>query len=320
VLAQTELASALTRLDSEPAPELDPSDSPAVIEEAVARHEELTAPESVEFDAGADDAPSDDVFDVYETAEVDADIIDAAVVDTAPVETGDVDAHTENVVEGSLSTYFGPGASDDSETTGDILASAFGDPAQTADPQGLADDVATEPLFGGWPTTELTDVESVEYEAVGEAIPVDNVDTEAASFAPTEFETTEYVTTEFETTEFETTEYETTEVETTEYVTSEVDDDASAPTLGDFGATEHVVVESAEYGDLPVRGGSDLPVRGQAEVPEPEYPESFGAASLADALPADDAPELGGATQEDALARLVREAMQEAVDSARKND
>ncbi len=328
VLAQTELASALTRLDSEPVPELDPSDSPAVIEEAVARHDEIAAgPETFEVEAGAVDAASGVVVDapvtdssvidssvidssVIEADVVEADVVDVGLVDAEPfevdaefetdeaetddVEFGETDAYTtsEGLGDGSLSTYFAPGVDDEPQTTGDILAGAFGSPVD----EGLPVESASQ-ADSAWPTTDIADVESVEYETVNAA---DSNEDMAQGESP----------------QFVTPEYEVSEID-------ETVEDAPA-TLGGFDVTEHVVVESADYGNLPVRGeGSDLPVRGQTTsevVDSYTAPESFGAASLSDALPADDAPELGGASQEDALARLVREAMQEAVDSARKND
>ncbi len=112
-------------------------------------------------------------------------------------------------------------------------------------------------------------------------------------------------------------EYETVSPEAAEFESTAVGDtaDEANATIDAFDVTEHVVVESA--------ADVELPVRGEAPTEVDTFPgtESFGAASLSDALPNEiDAPELGGATQEDALARLVREAMQEAVDSARKND
>ena len=79
----------------------------------------------------------------------------------------------------------------------------------------------------------------------------------------------------------------------------------------DHEITEHVVIENDE-----------LPLHGEAPSADAAIDgEGVGAASLAEAIPSEaDSSEAGGLDEEDALARLVREAMQEAVDSARKHD
>lgn len=255
VLAQTELTSALNRLDADPVPELDPSDSPAVIEEAERRHDELSTG-ARELGSVAGDVGLAAGFDAIEADVVETDAIEADLVVAA-----DVDADPQSPESDSLSNYFGPGPAEDDPTTGNVLPGGFGDDAESFGEESSS-------LDTGWPTTEVSDVETVDYGAFGSDEP-----------------------------------------------------------SSDLGLTDHVVVESGDYGDLPVRGdvsgAGDLPVRGEAlpDVEQFTNTESFGAASLAEALPAEmDAPDLGVATQEDALARLVREAMQEAVDSARKND
>lgn len=281
VLAQSELTSALDRLDADPMPELDPSDSPAVIEEAERRHDELSTGTS-ELESSVDDADAD--ADAIETELDEPEFVEAGVIEAELVETGFVDIDTPlaadiatdpQELEGdSLSSYFGPGPAEDDAAMGDVLAGAFGGDAEPLEDESTSIDT-------GWPTTEVSDVETVEYEAGTPDEPL------LGAF---------------------------------EAQAADAQD-------GNFGITEHVVVESAEYGELPVRGdasrGNPLPVRGEdrSDVEHFTNTDSFGAASLAEALPVEmDAPELGGATQEDALARLVREAMQEAVDSARKND
>ena len=81
--------------------------------------------------------------------------------------------------------------------------------------------------------------------------------------------------------------------------------------------TEHVVVESST--------GEETDTAEAADDTEGEHghdsdPARAGfAATLGEALP-QPGTDMGGPAEEDALARLVREAMQEAVDSARKND
>lgn len=105
--------------------------------------------------------------------------------------------------------------------------------------------------------------------------------------------------------------------EATQQIDDGAEKDSSAaflppPSADDSGddheITEHVVIEN---GELPLRGGTpsaDSGIDG----------EGAAATSLAEAIPSEaDSFEAGGLDDEDALARLVREAMQEAVDSAR---
>ena len=76
-----------------------------------------------------------------------------------------------------------------------------------------------------------------------------------------------------------------------------------------------------KVGDSPVVPETTTPSDPVAAPPAAEdvSDEGFEPASLSEAIP-DEGAEVGGVAEEDALARLVREAMQEAVDSARKND
>ena len=247
VLAQTELAGALTRLEAEPLPVLDPTDSPAVIEEAERRHDELGV-------GGAADA--------IEANVVDEDVVEVGTVDDTTFEQSvfeaDVATAAQELEDDSLANYFGSDDQDQDQTTGGILAASFGDTADSTD----------ESVGAGWPMTEVNEVESVEYETVSPAA-------------------------------------------------AESDSTAVGDPAGETNATIDAfgVAEPVQYGDLPVRGEAPT------EVDAFHGSESFGAASLSEALPSDsDDPEFGGVTQEDALARLVREAMQEAVDSARKTD
>lgn len=242
VRAQTELVGALNRLDSEPAPALDPATAPAVIEEAGRRHEE-----SYEGPA-LDRAGSTDV-DGLESGFVDAEVVDAETVEDggdsmgreafeadiaeAAQEIDDVqndDVQNDDVAaEDSLAAFFSPDPTEEPQTTSSILAGSFAPPVDT--------------------DAEFTDSQ--------EDLP--------GGFSD-----------------------------------------------GDFEVTEHVVTESADSTEVPFGG----------ETPSPDASsddDRFGAASLAEALPSEgDASEPGGHEEEDALARLVREAMQEAVDSARK--
>lgn len=333
VLAQTELASALTRLDAEPMPELDPTASPAVIEEAERRHDEIAGSlPAVETSEAAGEYQAE-VVDVEESAPafVETDVVDTDVVDTDIADVPEDD---------SLSSYFGAVPADvETQTTGDILSGSFDDP----DDLSTADAPVSAETFIDAADSDIADLETDDIDEYADAVEVDD-----SGWAVSEVESVGYEASnvdDVDVPEFETTEYEVTSVDGVDVGSS------SEPTLvdqapvefADLDDTEHVVIESAEYGDLPVRGdssspvrsfsdggsfsnddltgGDDLPVRSQPAAESYTPTESYGAASLAEALPMEpEAPELGGATQEDALARLVREAMQEAVDSARKND
>lgn len=229
VRAQTELAGALTRLESEPAPALDASSAPGVIEEAERRHDELSPGSEV------DDA---ETLEVLEVVMIDADAIETDVIDAELADDDDSigrEAFEADIAEAtqqlddeaeedSLSDFFVDGSAAEPVTTSSILAGSFAPNV----------DVDTEP--GDSEESPLPDRPHA-----------------------------------------------------------------------DFDVTEHVVVESSESGE-----------ERSSESSAPDA--SYGAASHVDASGSEvDAPE-DGRTEEDALARLVREAMQEAVDSARKQD
>ena len=278
VRAQTELTSALTRLDSEPAPALDPSASSAVIDEAERRQVELTGPSIFDDDASSETTPPavDADTEVFEVAEV----VEADVVSDEHAGEGDA-------IEAS-DTEFADTDSDNAESADWGGQATFESDVAEAAQQIDAETDGSSPLsafFGPGPET--------------------SVDEPQDSFAATEYVETEYVETVYVETEY----VETTVVETEGSFTAE------QFTSDSFDVTEHVVVESSSFEELPMRGhSSDEEDTGADAV-------SAGSdlpGSLEESLP--EAPELGGREEEDALARLVREAMQEAVDSARKND
>ncbi len=254
VRAQSELTSALTRLDSEPAPELDPSSGPAVIEEAERRQGALGRPMD---DAGSpadeyvpDDStdPLVDVVEVYEAENrggTDAGILvgDDTDLDNQATFEADVAEASQQIdaeadEESSVAAFFGP-------DTGD------------------GDGVAAEPFGSRFDFGSKQDADQSNTEAVDEepSIP---------PFGSTGF---------------------------------------GAGGFGPRGATEHVVDDAMAHADTD---------EGDVAAPVADS-ESFEPASLSEAIP-DEAAGVGGVAEEDALARLVREAMQEAVDSARKHD
>lgn len=162
VRAQTELSSALTRLDAEPAPELDPNSAPAVIEEAERRQGEL---------GGQPDQPFG--TDVVEVDEVDrstfeADVaeanqqIDAEGARSSPLapfldehpEPGDVDAgDTPDEPGFAVAAYDAPDDHDVIEATGHpvtehVVEATDDDSTETDSAVDRADDPASDPETG----------------------------------------------------------------------------------------------------------------------------------------------------------------------------
>lgn len=88
------------------------------------------------------------------------------------------------------------------------------------------------------------------------------------------------------------------------------DDESGEPGFAAVEMTEQV---DETFGDSGAAAGTGSAADTEAAA------DSFGPASLEESLPPE-VSEVGGPAEEDALARLVREAMQEAVDSAREND
>ncbi len=264
VRAQTELTSALSRLDAEPVPALDPTSAPAIIEEAEQRHDGVLEGSSATGDSAA---TAGGILDVFETDEHigDGDIDDEAGIivgdepetDTRATFEADVAEANQQIddEQSPLSAFLGTGSSphDDEGTDAEPFGSRFDFSPQDVDATESADETASAPFGSG---------------GFG-----------AEGFGSAGFGT----------------------------AAPDVSDPAVDHESVDDAAAEHPGVD-----DSPADAGAH-----DADVDDTEG--DLGPATLEEALP-DDGIEVGGAAEEDALARLVREAMQEAVDSARKND
>lgn len=250
VRAQSELTSALSRLDSEPAPALDPSSGPAIIEEAERR-------QGVLGPAGDDEGSRSEPFSDDQAKPLVVDV-DESLVDEAGILVGDdTDLDNQATFEADVAEASKQISAD---TDADSPLAAFLAPTPDAEVEPEAEPFGARFDFGSRHDDDQTDPETVAEE------------TSMPPFGSTGF---------------------------------------GAGGFGSGGATEHVVDDTTTRDQADESDDVDA---GEGQSDEDERPGSLG-----ETIP-DAAPASGGVAEEDALARLVREAMQEAVDSARKND
>ena len=341
--AHAELTAAMERLDATPVPELAPDTDAEVLEAAKARGEEMNWGA---IEGAADDAPAAlldaDVVDVdgVDTDVVESDVIESDVIESDVIETHDADVVEAHVVEADVV-----------EADTDVVADAPEAEVTMAEVFGgtetdMVSDVADE--------ADTFETDSLETEsAAPDGFAAD-------SFAPGAFEDEQMdAPVTFEADSFEADEAieaDDSELVSTFEVGDDVSDDSfAAPTFEDASVEEATAeatfpadsfVDQADSSDehdsfVPQPSNFEAPQEPQGghrhDDPAPvaetqtdygyEAPAEYQQAEVVADDNADRIPvgvgadtEKNAPENEDALARLVREAMQRAVDSARTGD
>ncbi len=356
--AHAELTAAMERLDATPVPELAPDTDAEVLEAAKARGEEMNwgAIEGAADDAPAALLDADVVdVDVVDTDVVESDVIESDVIESDVIETHDADVVEAHVVEADVveaDTDVVADAPEDEVTMAEVFGGTETD--MVSDVADEADTFETEAVETE--AVEHADVETDSLET--ESAAPDGF--AADSFAPGAFEDEQMdAPVTFEADSFEADEAieaDDSELVSTFEVGDDVSDDSfAAPTFEDASVEEATAeatfpadsfVDQADSSDehdsfVPQPSNFEAPQEPQGghrhDDPAPvaetqtdygyEAPAEYQQAEVVADDNADRIPvgvgadtEKNAPENEDALARLVREAMQRAVDSARTGD
>ncbi len=358
--AHAELTAAMERLDSSPVPELAPDTDVEVLEAAKARGEEtnwggaLSAPQIGELDAVDTDAVEADVVEAeaIDTDVVQADVVEAEAIDTDVVEA-DVNADvTEAEVndQGDITMAEVFGGTDGTDLHVEEAADAVAHETNVVEAQAVdafdaaveETDIIDEPAMPAPPVAPVASLgdSAIDADGSGADMSSENV---FADHTPIEADESELLNTfEVDASTETSADFESADLETGDLETAETADADTAEAFGidtfESPATEAPGFEGnsftnpSAFGDT-VDHGADRHAGLRHDDPAPVVEEStettgfdqfndknddssdrvpvgVGAADVENTVP----------ENEDALARLVREAMQRAVDSARTGD